>query len=63
MAQNNLLPRWLRRRVLRSSLADQQHRDQVRAHNVDNVNKLAHPGDAEFIATSPGPGNQTHQMG
>jgi hypothetical protein len=52
----------LRRHVRRRRLAEQQFRQQVRAQNVSSVNELAKLGDAELIATSPGLGNETHQM-
>ena len=54
--------KWLRNRLRQRRTKEQQWRAQVRAMNVDNVNRLASVSDAELIAAAPGIPSQTHQM-
>jgi hypothetical protein len=53
---------WLRQHMRRRHAAELEWRAQVRAQNVDNVNRLAGLSDAELIATNPGRANPTHEM-
>lgn len=62
MAEDESLLDPLRRHLKRRRLADRQFREQVRAQNIDNVNKLAGLSDAELIATNPAIPTESHQM-
>jgi hypothetical protein len=62
MADDGSLKERLRRYLQRRRQAEQQFREQVRAQNVESVNKLASLSDAELIATNPAIPSESHQM-